>query len=145
MKFQYTDAALQELVNFQAQQKGLLEKLISERKFVFGDETVEVTASDIKEASYFIRAIRPQIARFSSVRMISQIYIFLGLLITLGAFFYPYIQTMFHENRVQAMALFTGIFITLLGIFTGYWYRLRIRRYDSIRRDLNSDNDKTKS
>ena len=132
MKFQYTEAALQELQSFQTQQRELLEQLISERKFVFGDEIVEVTASDIKEASRFIRADRPRVARYSSLRSLSQIYAALGALIAFVGYFYPSLQNIFVENRVQGMAIITGLIMMALGGFSGYLYRLRIRRYEAM-------------
>jgi hypothetical protein len=134
MKFQYTDAALQELQAFQSHQQKLLEELISERKFVFGDETVEVTASDIKEASSYIRAYRPRIARYSSLRSLSQIYVALGALISLGGYIYPSFQSLFVENRVQGMAILTGFVMMAFGGLAGYLYRARIHRYDEIER-----------
>ncbi len=132
MKIQYTDAALQELQAFQSRQQKMLEQLISERKFVFGDETVEVTASDIKEASVFIRAYRPRAIRYSSMRLVSQAYIALGALIAFGGYFYPTFQNIFQENRVQAMAIVTGLIMMGVGGIAGYLYRARIRRYEEM-------------
>lgn len=145
MKFIYTEAALQELQAFQHRQQKLLEDLISDRKFVFGDETVEVTASDIREAAEHIRAYRPRTARYPSYRLVSQVYIFLGFGITLGAIFYPTLENIFQENRVQAMALITGVIMIAIGVFAGYWSRLRARREEELERmrSLLSDKDRT--
>ena len=134
MKIQYTDAAKQELLAFQQRQQDILEQLISERKFVFGDETVEITASDIKEAAEYIKAFRPRVARYSSLRSLSQVYVVLGAAIAFGGYFYPTFQTIFLENRVQAMAMATGFAMMALGGLAGYLYRARIRRYDELER-----------
>jgi len=145
MKFVYTEAALQELQSFQKRQQKLLESLIAERKFVFGDETVEVTASDIKEAAEFIRAYRPRMTKYSSVRVLSQLYVFLGGLITVGALLYPRIQVLLEENRVQAMAALVGITMMVVGVFAGYFYRLRARREEEIEKMhfLQRDQERT--
>jgi hypothetical protein len=142
MKFIYTEPALQELQMFQKRQQKILEELIAERKFVYGDDNIEVTASDIKEASIYIRAYRPRVSKYSKLRLISQIYILLGILITSGAFFYPKFQTIFRENSVQAFALITGVFITFLGIIAAYIYRLRIRQYGERIISINNDKDR---
>lgn len=142
MKFIYTEAALQELQAYQGRQQKLLEEMISERKFVYGDDAIEVTASDIKEAAEFIRPYRPQVLRYSSVRLVSQVYLALGAVITIGAFFYPTFENIFRENRVQAMAIGTGVIMMLLGAFAGYRYRTRIRRYQDMERMYYLRNDK---
>lgn len=142
MKIQYTDAALQELQSFQMRQQKLLEDLISERKFVFGDETIEVTASDIKEAAEYIRAYRPRMKRYSSLRALSQVYVVLGAVIALGGYFYPTFQSIFQENRVQAMAIITGLVMMAFGLMAGYLYRARIRRYEEMERMNSVRSDK---
>lgn len=132
MKIQYTDAALQELQAFQSQQQKMLEQLISERKFVYGDEIVEVTASDIKEASVLIRAYRSRVTRNSSLGLLSKLYIALGALIAFGGYFYPKFQSIFFENRVQAMAILTGVIMMCIGLVAGNLYRARIRRFQEM-------------
>lgn len=134
MKIQYTEAAQQELLAFQKRQQEMLEKLISERKFVFGDETVEITASDIKEAAEYIRAFRPRVARYSYLRSLSQVYVVLGAALAFGGYYYPIFQNIFLENRVQAMAMATGFVMMALGGLAGYLYRARIRRYEELER-----------
>lgn len=147
MNIQYTEAALQELQTFQKRQQKLLEDLIAERKFVFGDETIEVTASDITEAAEFIRAYRLQTRRASSLRLLSQLYVVLGATIALGGYFYPTFQNIFLENRVQAMAIVTGVLMMVLGAVSGYLYRSRIRRYEEMERErsylIRSEKDRT--
>ena len=58
MKVIYTESAKQALEAFKERQAKELEENICSRKYVFGDNTVEITASDIKEASEFSRLLK---------------------------------------------------------------------------------------
>ena len=71
-------------------------------------------------------------------------YIVLGICITLGALFYPHIQNIFQENRVQGWAIITGVTMMVVGIFSGYLYRLRMRREEEIERMHSSFREKEK-
>lgn len=129
MKVIYTEAAEQEILNFHQQQKELLESLIAEKKVVFGDDVLEITASDIKEASRKIRAFRPMNIRYNNIQVLTKVYVFLGALMMVGAIFYPRISELFQENRTQAMIFLMGALMALIGIFANYFYVLRKRRY----------------
>lgn len=129
MKVIYTEAAEQEMLNFHQQQKELLESLIAEKKVVFGDDVLEITASDIKEASRKIRAFRPTNIRYNNIQVLTKVYVFLGALMMVGAIFYPRISELFQENRTQAMIFLMGALMALIGIFANYFYVLRKRRY----------------
>jgi hypothetical protein len=114
---------------FHEQQKEVLEKLVEEKKFVFGDDVLEITASDIKEASRNIRAIRPTSIRYSNVQLLTKVYVALGILMMVGAIYYPRISELFEENRSQAMLFMMGALIALIGLLANYFYLLRKRRY----------------
>jgi len=137
MKVIYTEAAQQELRTFQENQKRLLEEMVAEKKFVYGDETLEITASDIKETAERIRPYRPMTrTRFHTIRLAAQVYISLGLIMMLGSFFYPDLLRMFSENRSQAMIFGAGALTVLLGVVALYMYRLRLQRYDEMEREF---------
>lgn len=129
MKVIYTDAAQRELSEFQQRQKTLLEKLISDRKLVYGDDVLEITASDIKEAAHRIQPIRPIVRQYQSSRLLTRAYIVMGVAMMIGALFYPQIQEILEKNRFQALFFFMGASITVIGWLFGYWLKLRQRRY----------------
>jgi hypothetical protein len=129
MKILYTDAALRELVEFQQRQKALLEELVSDRKHVFGDDILEITASDIKDAAHRIQPIRPTARRYQSSELLTRAYVAMGVAMMVGAFFYRQIQEIIETNRTQALIFFTGASITAIGWLFGYWLKLRQRRY----------------
>lgn len=134
MKVIYTEAAEQEILNFQQQQKAMLESIVSERKVVFGDEVLEITASDIKEASRKIQIFRPTNIRYSNVQVITKVYVVLGTLMMISAIFYPKISELFYENRTQAMIFLMGGVMTVIGVLANYFYALRRRRYLEVER-----------
>lgn len=134
MKVIYTEAAEQELQTFRERQKRLLEELIAEKKFIYGDESLEITASDIKETSEQIRAYRPASYRFRSTLLIGQLYIALGVLLMVGSYFYPLIERMLVENRLQAMLVLVGAITVVTGLFALYFYKLRQKRYEEMER-----------
>lgn len=138
MKVIYTEAAEQEMMNFHQQQKEMLEKLVAEKKVVFGDDVLEITASDIKEASRNIRALRPTSIRYSNVQLLTKVYVALGVLMMIGAIYYPRITELFQENRTQGMLFLMGALMTLIGLLANYFYVLRKRRYLEAERMLES-------
>lgn len=138
MKVIYTEAAEQEMLNFHQQQKEMLEKLVAEKKVVFGDDVLEITASDIKEASKNIRALRPTNIRYSNVQLLTKVYVSLGVLMMVGAIYYPRIAELFQENRTQGMLFLMGALMTLIGLLANYFYVLRKRRYLEAERMLES-------
>lgn len=129
MKVIYTDAAQRELIEFQQRQKTLLEELISDRKLVYGDDVLEVTASDIKEAAHRIQPIRPTVRRYQSSELLTRAYVVMGVAMMIGAFFYPQIQEILQKNKTQALIFFMGASFTAMGWLFGYWLKLRQRRF----------------
>ncbi len=129
MKVIYTDAAQRELVEFQQRQKAILEELVSDRKLVYGDDVLEVTASDIKEAAHRIQPIRPTVRRYQSSELLMRAYIIMGIAMMIGSFFYPQIKEILEKNKTQALIFFMGASITAAGWLFGYWLNLRRRRF----------------
>ena len=63
--------ALEQRPSSPAKQQEMLEKLIAERKYVFGDGTLEVTASDVKETADLIRPV-PRLNKRARTSMLSR-------------------------------------------------------------------------
>jgi hypothetical protein len=126
MKIFYTDSAKKELEEFQKRQVQQLEELVSQRKYVFGDETIEVTASDVRDAASQIRAV-PRLRRRSSVmaELLPKMYITMGVALAVGGVSWPYLRELFAKDQLQAMLTISGIFITFLGILMQYFWRYR--------------------
>lgn len=129
MKAIYTEAAKQELENFKVRQQQLLEELVAERKLVFGDDVLEITASDIKDASQRIRPYRLNTHRSMYTELVTRVYIVIGLCMMAGAFLYPEIQTIFIENKTQALLFLTGATMATVGWFFKFWVEVRQKRF----------------
>lgn len=129
MKVVYTESAEQELNSFHNRQQKLLEDLIENRKFVFGDKVVEITASDIRLASRYIQPLN--VGRSGSTlmrRFILQVNIIGGVLIALIGFFYPNINKILSENPSQVILVAVGVMITMLSLLMHMYFRYRDER-----------------
>ncbi len=94
MKLIYTESAKTELQAFHEKAEKELGEAIKSKKYVFGDEDVEVTASDVRELSerfYF----RTETRRHTLWRtqLILKVYSILGVLVALGGILYPWIRS----------------------------------------------------
>ena len=129
-KIIYTDNAQKELAFFHRNQQTILEEIIKSKKYVFGDESIEITASDIREASRYIQAINLQKSRKTFFRrFILTIYMFSGILMILIGLFYPIFEEILRENPTQLMFVFVGVIMTFLSIsMTGYFKYKDLRR-----------------
>jgi hypothetical protein len=130
MKIIYTESALKELANFEDKNKKLLEATIAERKYVFGDETLEITAADVRVVADKVKIFHPRRSRLRILRFTAQTYIFLGLITMVGSFFYRYIVAFFSENPKQAAVFMGGVVICILGFISSFYYRYRSTLYD---------------
>lgn len=129
MRAIYTEAAKRELDAFHERQKILLEELVAERKAVLGDDVLEITASDIKDASQRIRTYRPTIRRYASTELVTRAYIVVGIVMMIGSFLYKDVIAFFETNRTQGMVFLMGASMTTIGWVFRYWLATRRRRY----------------
>lgn len=139
MKIVYTNAAQGELNDFIAQQRRTLERLVAERKTVFGDDVLEITASDVKDAAYRIRPLQTSTKPYQLSRLVTRVYVGLGLAMMVGAFFYTDIKAMLASGQPQVMLFFTGAAVTFVGWIFGYWLNMRQRRYAMVKRYIESE------
>jgi hypothetical protein len=132
MKVIYTESARNELDRFYQEQRERLEEVVRKRKFVFGDDQLEITASDIKEAvqaftvrdrsSYSLRRLH-----FASVLL--RVYAVAGILLALGGIFYPYFVDLYRDNPPQFALVIAGVGTTLFSVLMMYVMRQRADRY----------------
>lgn len=128
MKAIYTEAAKSEIEAFRIRQQEMLEELVSERKSVFGDDILEITASDVKSAGDRIRVYRPNIARSRLNDLVTRSYFFIGVLMMIGAYFYPTLLELYSSNRTQALIFSMGAAIASMGALFGAVNTYRRRR-----------------
>jgi len=115
MKTIYTEQAKAELIKFREEQERKLEEVIAEKKVVYGDDILEITVSDIKYAKDKFRINFSPSNKSKRLYLVSLMYSIMGGLIMLLSLIYPYILEMMRENKEQAMLLFMGFFMTMIG------------------------------
>jgi hypothetical protein len=138
MKTVYTESAQRELEHFVLRQKKMLEDLVSEQKRVFGDDVLEITASDIRDIARQIRPVRSLARSYFASELLTRVYIILGIAMMGGAFIYPDIKEMLARNQTQAFMFLVGAAMTVVGVMFGYWLRLRKRRFEFMAQKLYS-------
>lgn len=129
MKTIYTDSAQRELEAFSTKQRIELEHLIASRKSVLGDDVLEITASDIKEASRYFRVVMPsKYDKGLTVGLVTGLYILGGAGMVIYGLFYDYVHMLFRENPERAATIGAGFSIMIAGITVQYFLRARERR-----------------
>ncbi len=138
MKVIYTDSGRQALEAFKVHQAKELEKAICSRKYVFGDETVEITASDVKELSE-MQGLPVFLARkWIAVQSVLWLYIIIGLLISLFGIYFQEISMIYRNNPVQLILIIFGLvfsilsYILLIRIQARQQKQERIERYEDV-------------
>lgn len=119
MKTIYTESALHELENFNHRINNDLENIIKDKKYVFGDDTLEITASDIREAEnhFEIRKSNKSLKTLT-IRLLLKFYLFIGIsMITFGIFYEELRAILIDPTR--AMYIISGCLLVFL-----YWFGL---------------------
>lgn len=114
MKHTYTESGRRAMDQFLQTKEKELEDVIVSRKYVFGDDLVEITASDVKEATE--RQGRPYSSLRSTFTMqaIFQLYIVIGGLTLMGGLFYPNLKDILDKNPIQLVLILCGAGLSLV-------------------------------
>lgn len=121
MKVIYTETASIELDKFYEKQKKLLEKNIVDEKSIFGDEIIEVTSSDIKNAAENIIYINKKNNRVRIFEQLSKIYFLIGAVITILSLLYPYFNYLI-QSDVQKIAVISGAIMILFSVIIRFLF-----------------------
>ena len=136
MKVLYTAAAKRELERFKDAQAEKLEELVKEEKFLFGDDEIEITASDLREAEKSVRIERRpgiQKRKIQTMVLAFRVYAVLGLLMMIVGAFYSNLMQLMHAieaNPKQAILTLGGGALSIVSILMLYLLRARQRRYE---------------
>lgn len=132
MKVVYTESAEKELERFKELQVEMLEDLVKEEKYLFGDDEVEITASDIREAKNSIRILRRpdlQNRRNQMMILMTRLYAVMGLLTILIGLYYPQFTEMLESNPKQASLILTGVITSVISSLFHFYLKAKIERY----------------
>lgn len=130
-KIIYTESAKARLDQFHIEVDRQLEDYFRDRKFVPGDDFIEVTGMDIDEVANRFRFIRP--TRTSVRSLIPAIYTFFGVTMTLIGLFYEQIVHLIQGNPVRLVFIISGIFMVLVSWFYLYYMKIREHREEQER------------
>jgi hypothetical protein len=120
----YTESAKQRLEKFHLEINEEVERYFQERKFVPGDEFIEVTASDIDEIAQRFRISRP--IRTNPIKtLIPIVYTIVGLLLTGLGLFYEQFKSILEGDPKRLVFIGSGIF--MIGLSWAYVYIIKSR------------------
>jgi uncharacterized membrane protein len=129
MKIIYTESAMEELERFQKQRKDELELFLKNKKYIFGDDIVEITASDIREADNFFKVVEFSKTKLPLTNMLLKVYLIGGFAMVILGLFYPTIMQMLDRNPTQLALVIGGLTLSLVSFFGIYYLRFREERY----------------
>lgn len=139
MDYKYTDSAKEELENFKQEHVNQLENFIRRRKYVYGDDLIEVTGSDVKEAKRHFTVIDSRRSSFRQLMLGG--YLFLGIVLTIGGLFYEQIRAAMTGDPKQLLIITMGISMVFASLLGHWWFGFR-DRVRSARPEFNDDQPK---
>ncbi|MBN2086855.1 hypothetical protein JW758_00765 [Candidatus Peregrinibacteria bacterium] len=119
VQFTYTDSAKKELKKFQSKQKEIIESIIKNKKYIHGDNFIEITGSDIQDMEELIKISDTNKKNKLIMRkIIISIYLLVGFSMFSIGIFYDYIVEEILNNPIRSMLVLTGfIMIMVSSIF----------------------------
>jgi len=133
----YTPEAKERIESFNRSMIKQIERLIKERKYVPGDEIIEITGSDILFATKYIKIIKPKQKELRY--FVIYLYFITGIVTLFVGLFYQQLMELFFNSRTQAMLIIIGLAMTLLSFLLLRFTELKERRYKNIKQDENND------
>jgi len=126
-KIIYTDSAKERFEKFQFQVTKEVENYFQERKFVPGDEFIEITASDIDEVAQRFRISRP--IRTNPVKtLIPVVYTIMGVVLTLVGLFYDQFKVIISGDPKRLVFVISGVIMIFFSWTYVYILKSRERR-----------------
>ncbi len=124
VKIILTDQAVKQLDKYKESQGNKLIEEIASRKFVPGDDEVEITASDIEKGRTSLK--RPKLP----MTILIVIYIVLGIFMMFLGFNYDYIKSIILKNEpLQVVLLIMGLMFFMIGLISALSFMVRDYKY----------------
>ena len=114
----YTEAAKKRLDELKDRYVAELEEIIKKRKYIPGEKIVEITASDVEQASKYIRFIMPK--RYESMKFLFGLYSIAGLFMTIFGLFYPELLDILRHSPERIILASGGLAVSIVGLL-GYF------------------------
>lgn len=133
-KIFYTDSAKERLEKFHIEINQRIDKYLQEKKYIPGDDFVEITASDIDEISNSIRFYRP--TKLPIRKLIPATYAIFGILLIIFGLFYEQIRTLIENQPTRLIFILSGLTMFFFGYFYLFLINSKEKREDSERAHL---------
>lgn len=130
-KIIFTESAKDRLENFHFEINQEIENYFQERKYVPGDDFIEITALDIKEITRRIRIVRP--SRTNIKKLIPVLYTTMGVILILFGLFYDQIFIIIRQQPKRLIFIVGGLAMLFVSWFYIYFIRIREKRDESVR------------
>lgn len=133
-KIKYTESGKKEIDSFLTEQKHLIENFLIHEKYIMGDEEIEITGSDIIKIKQDMDIVfkKSPYLKSSSLKMISYLYVFLGIVMTAFGLGYGYLRELLQTNKEQAMIIIMGLTISVFGTLVLGFVKFREKRKKDI-------------
>lgn len=139
MKIIYTESGKQALESYKQRMVSDLENSIKQRKYVLGDDLIEITASDVKEASDGGYSKIGYVTRRSSVtKTILQVYLIFGFLTAIFGLFYNEIIVLIRDRPQQLVFIVAGAAVSIVSTVLLARIRVREQQEDTLTRFYKS-------
>lgn len=141
-ELKYTESGQARLENLSSDLQSRIEEELRMRRFVPGDDFIEVTGSDIDELRHSMRIsfLSSRSRRLEITSLLMRLYLLLGVVLTLAGLAYPFLDAI-RENPTRFVLVTAGVMMVVLSAVMSYWIRMRQRRFDGelrLQRDKDS-------
>jgi len=129
-KLIYTDTAKKKIEELKEEYVNKLEEIIEEKKFVPGDELLEISGSDLEYAKNQIKIISHKKNTFQTAIVIS--YLIIGLILIFISIFYNKFFIIFREflnNPTRLLIGVMGLTMTFVSLIANFLYQIKKRNF----------------
>ena len=121
----YTESAKSKLDSVLLSLKQKIEDEIRNSKDYPGEESIEITASDIEKINNNIIFIKPSRPYLKVIKIVLPLYFVMGLAIMFYGLFYEQIQSLLYKNPIRLVYILAGFSFSLLSSVMFVVYRQR--------------------
>lgn len=138
-KIVYTKSAQERLNRLNKDIEQRVTDYIKMRKFVPGDDFIEITASDIEDVWKRITIIPPQKSQFR--QLILFIYAVMGIVLTLFGLFYSNFTTLIQDEPNRLMVITIGLTLSMFSVLFSFYLNAKQKKEKEL---LQAENEKNK-
>ncbi len=134
-EYNLTDSAKQALKKNQDVLSNRMINHVLKNKSLPGEKEIEITASDVNNFYKSIYFYNSEDRRYRFYRLLTAMYLFMGIFILLFGLYYDKIMYMLHHNFNQFMIILMGLVTILLSILMAAMYKSRSPKREAENQD----------